>query len=562
MPLWNDTYRDLEIPQPSYAAQEQLPPRLFKRIIQHVKVYRLDLLGWVFRKLMNKSEGYVPKRRLFPFKAIDQKLQKHGASHYGSSNANALTELTVITPRFSFYKGEKATFEIEDVTVREVEIQFDTDDQIYKQLKKELSESSGWVAVIPPGDSLAPWIGYELVNVNTSVCYFDSTLEVNGNHEKPSFHADFSKVNLWSGNHIGDVLFMKPEAVGLLPEHISEVYAYEFWLTCADREHEVEHVALLGVHNNKHRSNTEKEAKVLERRLKAHGKSFVPNTEKVLRFECADELISIIIPTRNGVNVLRPCVESILRRSEFHNYEIIIVDNGSDEIECLNYLEELKTQGTVSVLQDMQPFNFASLMNNAVKQSKGSVLMFLNNDTELISRDGLSDMLAWCQQPEVGAVGCQLLFSNGRIQHAGAVIGIKSEVHHAFFEAKRDTEIAQGRIDKIAEYAAVTAAAMMVEKSKFESVGGFDETLAVNYNDIDFCLKLRERGLANVYLPFVKFYHHESISRGNPFGTYEKRKRYESEYKLFSSRWGSYLRRDPMYNVNLNQQAATFELPE
>jgi GT2 family glycosyltransferase len=271
-------------------------------------------------------------------------------------------------------------------------------------------------------------------------------------------------------------------------------------------------------------------------------------------------LVSLIIPTRDGYPVLKRCVESILRKTDYPNYELIIVDNQSTQTETLDYLKSLERQGIARVLRYDAPFNYSAINNFAVREARGEVVGLLNNDLEVISKGWLAEMVRHAIRPEIGAVGAKLYYPNGRIQHAGVVVGIGAaagHVHHGYF---RDQPGYWGRLILTHELSAVTAACLVVRKALYEQVGGLDEEhLAIAYNDIDFCLKLREEGYRNIWTPFAELRHHESWSRGYE-DTSEKRDRFNAELSQLQTRWGSRLLVDPHYNPNLTLHYLDFTL--
>jgi glycosyltransferase involved in cell wall biosynthesis len=274
------------------------------------------------------------------------------------------------------------------------------------------------------------------------------------------------------------------------------------------------------------------------------------------RLPASPPRVSLIIPTRNRVGLLRTCVESILAATRYPNFEILVIDNGSDDPATLDYLKTLAGRG-VKVLRDEGPFNYSALNNRAVAHATGEVLGFLNNDLELITPDWLEEMVSQTLRPEIGAVGAMLYFPDDRVQHAGVVLGIgRSQktsglAGHAFKYFPRGHTGSANRMRVLQNYSAVTAACLLVRRELFIQTGGFDEeNLAVAYNDVDFCLRLGAAGYRNVWTPFAEFYHHESASRGAD-DTPEKKAIYEREHTYMRRQWGALLDRDPAYNPNL-----------
>jgi GT2 family glycosyltransferase len=272
-------------------------------------------------------------------------------------------------------------------------------------------------------------------------------------------------------------------------------------------------------------------------------------------------LVSIIVPTRNQQAVLKPCIESILSSTEHIACEIIVMDNGSDEPPTLAYLASIAAHPRVRVFRDEQPFNYSRLNNRAVALARGEYLVLLNNDTEVISPDWLQTMLGIMSQPDVGAVGAKLLYSNGSVQHGGVIIGLGGVAGHAHLHRARSEGGYFGRAQLQQEFGAVTGACLMVRKRDYEAVGGLDETnLAIAFNDVDLCLKLRALGRRIVWTPFAELFHHESLSRGKE-DTPEKQRRFADEVRFMRSRWHEDLvRGDPGYNPNLSLRNRDFAL--
>ena len=271
-------------------------------------------------------------------------------------------------------------------------------------------------------------------------------------------------------------------------------------------------------------------------------------------------LVSLIIPTRNGLKLLRQCVESILAKTSYANYEIIVMDNGSDDRATLRYLDELALKPNVRVVRDARPFNYSALNNAAVKLARGSVVGLVNNDVEVISPDWLTEMVSHVLRPEVGAVGARLWYSDDTLQHAGVVLGIHGVAGHVHRFLPRGDVGYCGRAALIQSFSAVTGACLVVRKALYEAVGGLNEVeLQVACNDIDFCLRLREAGYRNIYTPYAQLYHHESASRGFD-DTPEKQARSAKEVAYMHQRWGDALRNDPAYSPNLTLDAEDFSL--
>ncbi|MFP3797512.1 glycosyltransferase [Paraburkholderia sp. SIMBA_027] len=261
--------------------------------------------------------------------------------------------------------------------------------------------------------------------------------------------------------------------------------------------------------------------------------------------------VSLIVPTRDRVGVLRAAVDGLMQDTHYDNLEIIVVDNDSEEAETLEYFEQIQRDPRVKVLRVPGAFNFSALNNAAVAIATGSVIGFINNDIEIIHPDWLLEMVTQLSQPNVGAVGAKLYYANDTIQHAGVVLGLYGVAAHGHRHFPRNTIGYFGRPMLVQNMTAVTAACMLVRKDVFDRVGGYDEVnLTVGYNDVDLCLKIREAGYDIVYTPFAELYHLESISRGaNLSAAQIERDARERAYMM--SRWGDVIAHDPFYSPNL-----------
>lgn len=274
-------------------------------------------------------------------------------------------------------------------------------------------------------------------------------------------------------------------------------------------------------------------------------------------------LVSIIIPTRDQLGLLKRCVSTIREKTSYKNFEIIIVDNGSVEKETLEYLQGLQQRGEATIIRDTKPFNFSRINNLAVKQATGEILAFLNNDLEVIDGGWLAEMVSYAVRPEIGAVGARLLYPNNHLQHAGVILGIGGVAGHNHKGISRHDPGYFNRAILPQNLSAVTAACMLVRREVFEAVNGFDEVeLSVAFNDVDLCIRIREKGFRNVYTPYAELYHYESASRGYE-NTPEKFLRFEKEIVNMKRRWERVLQCDPYYNPNLTllSEDFTFSFP-
>ena len=268
--------------------------------------------------------------------------------------------------------------------------------------------------------------------------------------------------------------------------------------------------------------------------------------------------VSIVIPTRDKVFLLRNCIASILEKTTYPNYEIVIVDNGSVEADTENYLRSLPTD-RIRVLRDDAPFNYSRLNNRAVEASSGELVCLLNNDIEVVTPDWLEEMVGIVSQGSVGIVGARLWYPDQRIQHAGVILGIGGIASHSHRFAPRGNPGYFGRAVLHQQLSAVTGACLLVSRKLWDTLDGLDETLAVAFNDVDFCLRAGALGRRVVWTPYAELIHHESISRG-PENTPEKIERFEAEQALMRQRWGELIKADPFYSPNLTLLAEDFSL--
>jgi glycosyltransferase involved in cell wall biosynthesis len=271
-------------------------------------------------------------------------------------------------------------------------------------------------------------------------------------------------------------------------------------------------------------------------------------------------LVSLIIPTRNGFKLLKNCIESIFAKTSYKNYEIIIVDNNSDDPQILDYFADIVTDYRIRILRDESDFNYAKLNNLAVLNAKGEYICLMNNDIEVITPEWLYEMMSLATQPSVGGVGAALWYPNNTLQHGGVITGLGGVAGHAHKHLPKGHPGYFGRARLIQSVSAVTAACLVIKKDIYQEVGGMDEVnLKVAFNDIDFCLRVRNAGYRNVWTPFAELYHHESATRGYE-DTLEKRLRFRGEILYMQKRWDKALLNDPAYNPNLTLNREDFSL--
>ena len=276
--------------------------------------------------------------------------------------------------------------------------------------------------------------------------------------------------------------------------------------------------------------------------------------------------ISIVIANKDHAADLKGCITSILEKSTYENYEVIVVENNSCDKEIFDYYEELEENNRIRVVtyreEDGKTFNYSAVNNFGAAKARGSYLLFLNNDTQVITVNWMEELLMYAQREDVGAVGAKLYFADKGIQHAGVVLGLGAHrtAGHSHYKQPQENMGYMGRLCYAQDVSAVTGACLLVKKSIFEEVGGLDESFAISLNDVDFCLKLREKGYLNVFTPFAELYHFESVSRGLDDNG-EKARRYNRESEQFRQKWKEVLEAgDPYYNPNFSLDRSDFAL--
>lgn len=438
-------------------------------------------------------------------------------------------------------------------------------------------------------DTLAPDALYECVKAINSdpeidVVYTDEDkLDIDGGELfEPHFKPDFNPDLLTSVNYICHLFVVNHELlleVGGFREEFDGAQDYDFILRCTEKARRIYHVpkALYHwrCHQNSTASNPESKLYAFDagaRAVKAHydrtGVKAV-SVEKGIDYGIyhsvfeitGDPLVSIIIPNKDHSADLDLCMRSIIEKSSYKNLEFIVVENNSTAPETFEYYEKIQKEfDFVHVVKWEKEFNYSAINNFGVTHAKGEYLLFLNNDTEIISPESISEMLGFCQRDDVGIVGVRLLYSDETIQHAGVVVGFGGIAGHTFIGLHKSESSYFNQAMCARNYSAVTAACMMSKRSLFDQVGGFSEDLAVAFNDIDYCMKIRSLNKLVVYAPYALFYHYESKSRGLE-DTPEKVARFNREIKKFSDKWPDILRDgDPYYNPNLTLRKSNFAL--
>ncbi|NEQ48865.1 MAG: glycosyltransferase family 2 protein [Leptolyngbya sp. SIO3F4] len=272
--------------------------------------------------------------------------------------------------------------------------------------------------------------------------------------------------------------------------------------------------------------------------------------------------VTILVPSKDKADVLGVCLKSVFEKTTYPNFEVLLLSNNSSEESFFQLVEdwEKREPERFRWVRCDYPFNYSKLTNDGVALTDADYILLLNNDTEVIHGDWILRMLEYAQQPEIGAVGVKLLFPNGTVQHGGVVIGLGGVAGHTFLTVDRNDPGYFHQLRAVSNYSAVTAACLLVEARKFHEIDGFNDFLEVEYNDVDFCLRLREAGYRNVFLPDVELYHYESLTRGHPHSTRSSYKRHLREVKYMKDHWGHLIEHDPCYSPNLSKTLTHFNL--
>lgn len=447
--------------------------------------------------------------------------------------------------------------------------------------------SGDFVGLLDHDDLLAPNALYEIVAAlekepDIDVLYTDED-KVRGDsleHFQPHLKPDFNLDLLRSNNYICHFFVAKRtlvEKIGGFLAAFDGAQDHDFIFRCVEQAKHIHHIPEILYHWRTHQSSTadnpdsklyafEAGKRAVEANLKRCGlKGKVSHTKdygfyRVTYPVQGNPLVSIIIPNKDAREDLEKCVNSILTKSTYKNFEILIVENNSTGSEIFDYYKKLSQNPRVRLLRWKHPFNYSAINNYAAGKAKGEYLLFLNNDTEIITPEWIEEMLGFCQRKDTGIVGAKLYYGNNTIQHAGTVIGIGGIAGHMFVDMDRERSGYMHKASIIQDLSAVTAACMMVKRSIFEQVHGFEEELAVAFNDVDFCLRVRQLGYLVVYNPYVELYHYESKSRGTE-DSKEKVRRFQSEIEFMRCRWEDLLKKgDPYYNKNLSLSKWNYSL--
>lgn len=458
-------------------------------------------------------------------------------------------------------------------------VSLDENFEISKYYNEGLKMAQGeFIGILNNHDQLAPNALFENVLLldqqpQAEMIYSDEdTINLEGIRSNPHFKPDWSTDFFHSSVYTNNFSVYRRSLInkiGGFRQEYQNAQVYDLVLRLIEQTKQIFHIPKVLYHQRNNEiitKNRDHQIKALSEhlsRMNIEAEVSLGLADNLLRVKrkIADEpKISIIIPTSDKVDFLENCISSIQQHSTYQNYEIIVVDNNSSSVETFEYFEKISNENNIKVIKYQKPFNFSAINNFAANQADGELLLFLNNDTEVISKDWLESMVEHAIRPEVGAVGARLLYFNETVQHAGIITGISKIAGHAHKHYSSNHAGYFNRAKAIQNVSAVTGACLMVRAEVFKSLGGFNqENLPIAFNDIDLCLRIKQKNLLIVYTPYSELYHYESASRGSD-QTLENSPRFQKETKFMLENWGNILQSDPYYNPNLTLEREDFSI--
>ena len=415
-----------------------------------------------------------------------------------------------------------------------------------------------------PGDRLAARALVEVVkrlNADPSLdlLYTDEdVISADGRGRRdPFFKPDWSPELLLSVNYLTPPVIRRQlvERAGGVSPDLDDAAIWDLVLRCAERTDQIAHVPRVLYHRRQGRppadpGGRERQSRSLEAHLRRSGISgptVVVSPRGVVRVEWAPRgaHVSIIVPNKDHETILRRCATSILERTSYRNFDVLIVDNGTTDPGTQRYYASLAANPGIRIVQYPGEFNYSRVNNLGARHASGDLLLFLNNDVEVIESGWLEELVRWAELPQIGAVGAKLLYAHGSIQHAGVIIGMDGLTEHVYRDARRDQNGPFGSVNWYRNYMAVTGACVMMRRSVFDEVGGFDETYELAGSDIALCLSMVEHGYRIVYTPFAQLHHYEGATRGRYAPAEDTRKLHERIQRIVDAG-------DRYFNPNLS----------
>jgi len=455
-----------------------------------------------------------------------------------------------------------------------------------KDFNESINDNNIWLMFMKSGESLPPHSLYSFAkeineSAKQSVIYSDDAIQsAPMNFESCRFKPNFSIEHIKSTNFIGNAVILNGPLVyevGGVSLECNKHGFFDILLRSIDRNknkadfvHHLPSVLFYRQTHNESLIESQKELNWYKKSIKSHLARNKVNANVIkidkncfrviYKLPRTLPLVSIIIPTRNCLHLLKQCVSSILEQTIYPNYELVIVDHESNATELLNYFNEISKLSNIKIIGFQGPFNFSAMNNRAKKESTGEIICLLNNDTKVISSDWLNEMVGHLLQDKVGVVGAKLLYPNNLVQHAGDTVGPGGCANHLHSLIAREDPGYCNRAIVAQELSAVTAACLVTWSKIYQDLGGLNEKrLKVTFNDVDYCLRVREAGYKVVWTPHAELYHYESMTRGKDTSLRKQWRAYR-EAKYMRKKWGHLMRNDPFYNINLSYEHADFSL--
>lgn len=467
----------------------------------------------------------------------------------------------------------------------------DDNEGISKNTNEAIKMATGdFIAFMDHDDCLPPFALYEIIktiNENPEVEFIytdEDKIDEGQNRFEPHFKPDFSYQTLECHNYITHLVVVKRsliEKIGLLDSRFDGAQDFDFVLRAVENTQNIVHISKVLYHWRAHKNSTAKIAdaknyayeagkSVIEEHLKRIGKKGVvenpgevPGIYKIKFAVENNPKVSILIPNKDSIKLLKNCLKSILKQTTYENYEILIIENNSEKKQTFEYYKKIEKNPKIKVLvYPEKGFNYSKIINFGVKKADGDYILQLNNDTKLLTPDWLELMIGYAQNKEIGAVGSRLYYPDKSIQHSGIAYGIAGIAGNLLVGLPFGKHGYFGREALTSNVSAVTGACLFSRREIYEEVGFMDEDLfKVAFNDVDFCLKILEKGYNVVYNPYVELIHYESKTRGYE-DTPEKKNRFEKEKKAFQEKWKDLLEKnpDPYYNINLSRKDGNYKI--
>ena len=568
--------------------KEKKPKGFFNRILNRQESTRGDYEQWLKRHSLNRRQAWKQKHTSFvrkplisiviplyctPLPYLKELIESIRKQTYG----NWQLCLADGSPDETVHEFLKKNYRHE-VRISYKKLKSNGGISVNTNKAMELARGE-YLMLCDHDDTLEPDALFEIVKAindqDADVVYTDEDkVSMDGQHYfDPHFKSDFNLFRFRDNNYICHIFAVKrqvAEQAGYFRKEFDGAQDFDFIFRCCEQAEKIVHIPKVLYHWRCHMDSTaadpeskayafEAGRKAVEEHYKRMGiTAKVEMTERPgwyrsrLKIQ-GNPMISVIIPNKDHTEDLELCLSSMAERTSYENYEVLVVENNSEEKETFAYYEKLHERyPRVRVLTWEKEFNYSSINNFAAEQAKGEYLLFLNNDVEILTPDWMEEMLGICQQKDVSIVGAKLYYPDDTIQHAGVVLGLGGIAGHVMCRASGEDAGYFGRMVSVQEISAVTAACMLVDACDFRAVGGFDESFRVAFNDIDLCMKIRDIGRKIVFTPYAELYHYESKSRGLE-DTPEKQYRFEKEITRFREKWEDQLKKgDPYYSPNLS----------